>query len=86
MISTRWSVQCLANSTLITSPLYSFIGFYLDFFFFLNMSWIKMVSQSSDDVFDEQADELKLQSKEWNTMIKKRIKVEQTLPNVSAST
>lgn len=50
------------------------------------MSWIKMVSQSSDDVFDEQADELKLQSKEWNTMIKKRIKVEQTLPNVSAST
>lgn len=85
MISTRWSVQCLANSTLITSPLYCFIGFYLDFFF-LNMSWIKMVSQSSDDVFDEQADELKLQSKEWNTMIKKRIKVEQTLPNVSAST
>ncbi|XP_029313663.1 OTU deubiquitinase with linear linkage specificity a [Cottoperca gobio] len=37
------------------------------------MSWVRGVS-SSGDVFDENADELSLQSKEWASNMKKRVK------------
>uniref|UniRef100_A0A1A8JPW3 Family with sequence similarity 105, member B, a n=1 Tax=Nothobranchius kuhntae TaxID=321403 RepID=A0A1A8JPW3_NOTKU len=37
------------------------------------MSWIKTVSFSGQDVFDENADELNLQSKEWAANMKKRV-------------
>uniref|UniRef100_A0A3P8T2G0 OTU deubiquitinase with linear linkage specificity a n=1 Tax=Amphiprion percula TaxID=161767 RepID=A0A3P8T2G0_AMPPE len=38
------------------------------------MSWFKSVSVSGEDVFDEDGDELNLQSKEWTSNMKKRIK------------
>ncbi|XP_024135897.1 OTU deubiquitinase with linear linkage specificity a [Oryzias melastigma] len=38
------------------------------------MSWVKSASLNSEDVFDENADELKLQSKEWTSNMKKRVK------------
>ncbi|XP_068566108.1 OTU deubiquitinase with linear linkage specificity a [Cebidichthys violaceus] len=37
------------------------------------MSWVKTVSYS-EDVFDENADDLTLQSKEWTSNMKKRVK------------
>nr|XP_040022646.1 OTU deubiquitinase with linear linkage specificity a [Gasterosteus aculeatus aculeatus] len=37
------------------------------------MSWIKAVSHS-EDVFDEYADDLSLQSKEWTSNMKKRVR------------
>ncbi|XP_037311615.2 OTU deubiquitinase with linear linkage specificity a [Pungitius pungitius] len=39
----------------------------------LTMSWIKAVSHS-EDVFDEYADDLSLQSKEWASNMKKRVR------------
>ncbi len=41
----------------------------------LRMSWVKAVSYSGEDVFDESADDLNLQSKEWTSNMKKRVKV-----------
>ncbi|KAI3355371.1 hypothetical protein L3Q82_018207 [Scortum barcoo] len=38
------------------------------------MSWVKAVSYSGEDVFDECADDLSLLSKEWTSNMKKRIK------------
>ncbi|NXO61830.1 YAED1 protein, partial [Phainopepla nitens] len=39
------------------------------------MSWVKVaVSQSSEDIFDEDADEMCLLQKEWNSTMKKRLK------------
>ncbi|XP_041823398.1 OTU deubiquitinase with linear linkage specificity a [Melanotaenia boesemani] len=38
------------------------------------MSWVKSASSTSEDVFDENADELNLQTKEWTSNMKKRIK------------
>ncbi|NXN87808.1 YAED1 protein, partial [Bombycilla garrulus] len=39
------------------------------------MSWVKVaVSQSSEDIFDEDADEMYLLQKEWNSNMKKRLK------------
>ncbi|XP_038153791.1 OTU deubiquitinase with linear linkage specificity a [Cyprinodon tularosa] len=38
------------------------------------MSWLKSASFGGEDVFDENADELHLQSKEWTSNMKKRIK------------
>ncbi|XP_043960199.1 OTU deubiquitinase with linear linkage specificity a [Gambusia affinis] len=38
------------------------------------MSWVKAASFNGDDVFDENADDLYLQSKEWASNMKKRIK------------
>ncbi|KAK2859615.1 hypothetical protein Q5P01_004235 [Channa striata] len=38
------------------------------------MSWVKSALSSGDDVFDENADELNLQSKEWTSNMKKRVK------------
>ncbi|MED6282577.1 hypothetical protein CHARACLAT_033611, partial [Characodon lateralis] len=38
------------------------------------MSWVKAASFSGEDVFDENADDLNLQSKEWTSNMKKRIK------------
>ncbi|XP_062368260.1 protein YAE1 homolog isoform X2 [Cinclus cinclus] len=39
------------------------------------MSWVQVaVSQSSEDVFDEDADEMYLLQKEWNSAMKKRLK------------
>uniref|UniRef100_A0A3Q1FC32 OTU deubiquitinase with linear linkage specificity a n=1 Tax=Acanthochromis polyacanthus TaxID=80966 RepID=A0A3Q1FC32_9TELE len=40
----------------------------------LTMSWFKSMSVSGEDVFDETGDELNLQSKEWTSNMKKRIK------------
>uniref|UniRef100_A0A3P9LZD9 OTU deubiquitinase with linear linkage specificity a n=1 Tax=Oryzias latipes TaxID=8090 RepID=A0A3P9LZD9_ORYLA len=37
------------------------------------MSWVKSASLNSEDVFDENADELHLQSKEWTSNMKKRV-------------
>uniref|UniRef100_A0A1A7XBC4 Family with sequence similarity 105, member B, a n=2 Tax=Iconisemion striatum TaxID=60296 RepID=A0A1A7XBC4_9TELE len=37
------------------------------------MSWVKAMSVSGEDVFDENADELNLQSKEWAANMKKRV-------------
>lgn len=39
------------------------------------MSWVKALPMSGDDVFDESADELSLQSKEWTSNMKKRLRV-----------
>lgn len=40
------------------------------------MSWVQVaVSQSSEDIFDEDADEMHLLQKEWNSAMKKRLKV-----------
>jgi len=38
------------------------------------MSWVNAASRS-EDVFDENADDLNLQSKEWTSNMKKRVKV-----------
>ncbi|XP_054241023.1 protein YAE1 homolog [Indicator indicator] len=39
------------------------------------MSWVQVaVSRSSEDIFDEDADEMYLQQKEWNSTMKKRLK------------
>ncbi|CAK6976742.1 LOW QUALITY PROTEIN: OTU deubiquitinase with linear linkage specificity a [Scomber scombrus] len=38
------------------------------------MSWIKSLSSSGGDVFDENGDELSLQNKEWLSNMKKRVK------------
>ncbi|XP_044033215.1 OTU deubiquitinase with linear linkage specificity a [Siniperca chuatsi] len=38
------------------------------------MSWVKAVSYNGEDVFDEMADDLNLQSKEWTSNMKKRIR------------
>ncbi|XP_032406601.1 OTU deubiquitinase with linear linkage specificity a [Xiphophorus hellerii] len=38
------------------------------------MSWVKAASFNGEDVFDENADDLYLQSKEWASNMKKRIK------------
>ncbi|XP_029005305.1 OTU deubiquitinase with linear linkage specificity a [Betta splendens] len=38
------------------------------------MSWVKAALFTGDDVFDENADELNLQSKEWISNMKKRVK------------
>ncbi|KAM9712498.1 OTU deubiquitinase with linear linkage specificity a [Menidia menidia] len=38
------------------------------------MSWVKASSFSGEDVFDENADELNLQTKEWTSNMKKRVK------------
>ncbi|CAL8293692.1 unnamed protein product [Lota lota] len=38
------------------------------------MSWVKSVSVSGDDVFDEDADDLSLQNKEWKHNMEKRVK------------
>ncbi|NXV38598.1 YAED1 protein, partial [Rissa tridactyla] len=39
------------------------------------MSWVQVaVSRSSEDIFDEEADEMYLLQKEWNSTMKKRLK------------
>ncbi|KAM9333765.1 OTU deubiquitinase with linear linkage specificity a [Pholidichthys leucotaenia] len=38
------------------------------------MSWFKAVSFSGDDVFDETADDLHLQSKEWTNNMRRRVR------------
>ncbi|XP_047423713.1 OTU deubiquitinase with linear linkage specificity a [Mugil cephalus] len=38
------------------------------------MSWVKAAALSADDVFDENGDELNLQSREWASNMKRRIK------------
>lgn len=38
------------------------------------MSWLKAASSTGEDVFDENGDELNLQTKEWTSNMKKRIK------------
>ncbi|KAM4534242.1 OTU deubiquitinase with linear linkage specificity a [Odontesthes bonariensis] len=38
------------------------------------MSWVKAASFSGEDVFDENGDELNLQTKEWTSNMKKRVK------------
>ncbi|NXM67037.1 YAED1 protein, partial [Serilophus lunatus] len=39
------------------------------------MSWVQVaVSRSSEDIFDEDADEMYLLQKEWNSIMKKRLK------------
>ncbi|XP_019942897.2 OTU deubiquitinase with linear linkage specificity a [Paralichthys olivaceus] len=38
------------------------------------MSWLKAAALSAEDVFDEHGDELNLQSKEWSSNMKKRVK------------
>lgn len=42
------------------------------------MSWVKAVSYSGEDVFDENADDLYLQSKEWSSNMRKRVRVRLT--------
>uniref|UniRef100_A0A3B4AI50 Essential protein Yae1 N-terminal domain-containing protein n=2 Tax=Periophthalmus magnuspinnatus TaxID=409849 RepID=A0A3B4AI50_9GOBI len=38
------------------------------------MSWFKSLSFSGEDVFDENADELNLQSREWSSNMKRRVR------------
>ncbi|NXU59280.1 YAED1 protein, partial [Turnix velox] len=39
------------------------------------MAWVQVaVSQSNEDIFDEDADEMHLQQKEWNSTMKRRLK------------
>ncbi|XP_067343113.1 OTU deubiquitinase with linear linkage specificity a [Channa argus] len=38
------------------------------------MSWVKSALSSGDDVFDDNADELNLERKEWTSNMKKRVK------------
>ncbi|CAL9698151.1 unnamed protein product [Knipowitschia caucasica] len=38
------------------------------------MSWLQSVSSSGEDVFDENADELNLQSREWSANMKRRVR------------
>lgn len=44
----------------------------------VSMSWVRAVPRS-DDVFDEDVDELSLQNKEWRCSMEKRAKVSQCL-------
>ena len=39
------------------------------------MSWVKAVGRSVEDVFDEDADDITLQNKEWKYNMEKRVKV-----------
>lgn len=39
------------------------------------MSWLKAASSCGDDVFDENADEMSVMSKEWASNMKKRLRV-----------
>lgn len=39
------------------------------------MSWVKLLASGSEDVFDEDTDDLSLQNKEWNHNMEKRVKV-----------
>ncbi|XP_043921530.1 protein YAE1 homolog [Protopterus annectens] len=39
------------------------------------MSWLKSVSHSGDDVFDEEADEMLVSQREWGSTMDKRVKV-----------
>lgn len=40
------------------------------------MSWVQIaVNQSIEDIFDEDADEMCVVQKEWNSTMKKRLKV-----------
>lgn len=39
------------------------------------MSWLKAASSCGEDVFDENADEMSVMSKEWGSNMKKRIRV-----------
>lgn len=39
------------------------------------MSWLKAVPSGADDVFDENADDINLLTKEWASNMKKRVKV-----------
>lgn len=41
----------------------------------VTMSWVKSALSSGDDIFDQNADELNLQSKEWISNMKKRVRV-----------
>lgn len=43
------------------------------------MSWLKAASTSGDDVFDENADEMSVMSKEWVSNMKKRVRVNNVL-------
>ncbi|KAM4606198.1 OTU deubiquitinase with linear linkage specificity a [Polymixia lowei] len=38
------------------------------------MSWVKSIPYSGDDVFDEDADEISIQNKEWMSHLKKRLR------------
>ncbi|XP_012670562.2 OTU deubiquitinase with linear linkage specificity a [Clupea harengus] len=38
------------------------------------MSWVKLLASGSEDVFDEDTDDLSLQNKEWNHNMEKRVK------------
>lgn len=49
------------------------------------MSWVKSISFSGEDVFDENADELNLQSKEWTSNMKKRLRVSACLLTFSGT-
>lgn len=43
------------------------------------MAWLKAASTSGDDVFDENADEMSVMSKEWVSNMKKRVRVNSVL-------
>lgn len=47
------------------------------------MSWVTSVSYSGEDVFDEDADDISLQNKEWKHNMEKRVKVTLMLAIVS---
>lgn len=50
------------------------------------MSWLKSVA-SSEEVFDEDVDDISLQNKEWKYNMEKRVKVrEQSFMNVEPPT
>lgn len=39
------------------------------------MSWVKAVPCSGDDVFDENADEMSVSTREWSASMKRRVRV-----------
>lgn len=39
------------------------------------MSWVKAVPCSRDDVFDENADEMSVSNREWSASMKRRVRV-----------
>lgn len=39
------------------------------------MSWVKSLASGSEDIFDEDIDEIAVQSKEWKQNMEKRSKV-----------
>lgn len=39
------------------------------------MSWVRSISYSGEDVFDENADDLNLLNREWMSNMKKRVRV-----------